>query len=635
MKEKTIRSLCFLWISLILLSTSCQKINSKSLSQSSSFFSSSKKEDEYVTVILVKNENYTLLSHNKTSVGEDNHVISLIKGESLSYSIRVANNYYLDSVDYEDVEIVFNGNREYTVELKNVILSIRCEMTFELTGNGDNPNQITYDANGGQYLTKSNIFVYTTLNHPRPNTSIGTNLVVREGYNLIGWNTKQDGSGEHIGLGSRYLDTTNSSFTLYAEWAKYSDVDDFEYAVNEDNEISIEKYNGNDKTVSIPEIIEEKNVVSISSNAFLDNQANTIIFPKTIVSVEEDAFAYCNLSNLYFFDNVLTMKDDAFKECLNLSTVHINAIVEPRYVTADRHATYADKIDNLILSQDSNRIIIMGGSGAYYNVNADKLKEIYPEYEPFNVAINGWFNNYVQLDIVMSLIHENDVLLHVAESCGGYQFLLLDSMGDIDSDFEYDTRLMNCFELNYDLLALADLRKVTHFFDIFTVYNNQRKDKEGQKYTDYTLYANARGDYTSDQAYRTKIAPKQILDEDGNVIREASISNEGTIDRYCYDEVSLHKLGDYYYYAKEKGAKVFFAFACVNKDSLTQEELSYRNIFYYETPIINILSDYAVVLNSMQDVLYDVDHFADSDWHLDYENSLLFTSYLASLMGYL
>lgn len=599
--------------------------------------SSSSQENLQISATIVKtnDDHFIVTGNSQTSKDNNFYVAYLNRGEDVTFYIKTETNYYLEAIDYENSSIKYLNNYQYEVSLLNVKYSIRFSLKVEKYGGNINYDaSITYDANGGEYLTKDVVFPYTTAYHRRPNTENGVGLIKRDGYNLYGWNTKDDGSGEHVGLGSRYLDIDNPNFTLYAEWAKYSDTSFFEFATNSDETgIVITKYSGQEEIISIPEYINNLPVITIAKGAFNDAVAKSIILPKSLVNIELEAFVNCALSDLYICDNIDDVYDDCFVNCENFSTVHINAIEPPRYAKADKHSPYADKMDNLILSQDKNRIIILGGSGAYYSVDACTLKERYPDYEPFNVAINAWFNNYVQLDIINRFIHEGDVFLHYVESSGKFQFLTDNVMGTYDPIFGYDNRFFNCLELNFDLVSYTDIRNISHFFDTFNDYNYARKDKIASSYTDYTVFADDRGDYTSDSNIRVKREPYAIYDRYGNVIKSAVLSEEGAIDRSSYSDEGLAKLFDYYQKFKAKGVKLFFSFACVNAGSLTYEEFTYEVLEKYVMDITNSFSDYVTVLNNLNDLILSTDWFSDSDWHLDYQHAIIFTNSLADSMG--
>ncbi len=93
---------------------------------------------------------------------------------------------------------------------------------------------IHYLANGGKGLDGVGSEVtesYDIREHRRPNVSIGTDLFAREGFTLTGWNTKPDGSGQRVGLGSRV--TVTDELTLYAQWEEWTDADRFTCRITE------------------------------------------------------------------------------------------------------------------------------------------------------------------------------------------------------------------------------------------------------------------------------------------------------------------------------------------------------------------------------------------------------------------
>ena len=609
------------------------------------------REQKEIDVVLVSGEHYQVVDHDQKKDDTNINIAHLVSSNTVKYTIGVEKNYYVSGISYEDSKVFFIGNSQYSVVLNNVKYSTRVTVYVDqISGDSseegepgdESNNEITYDANGGEYILVDglpmNKTIYSTIHHPRPNTSIGTDIMYRDGYNLIGWNTKSDLSGEHIGLGSRYLDLNNHTFTLYAEWSKYTDKSNFTYhEVHEDEEdyVVIDKYIGSSIEVSIPEFIDGLPVKVIGDEAFRHSIVEKIVLPKSITNLGILCFGQSKLKELYFFDNLKNISDGCFMENNDFSTVHINAILPPRFSSFDRHSTYADKIDNLIVNKDKKKIIILGGSGAYYNVDACTLKKLYPDYEPFNVAINGWFNNYIQLDIIDKFIGENDVFLHVVESCGQYQFLTVNNMGYFSSKNGYDSRFFNALELNYDLISYADIRKVSNFFDVFMTFNNSRANREPKKYTDYTDYADRRGDYSSDSTIRKNEEPKTIYSKEDKtkIERNSSITQEGSVDTKCYSSQGMNKLLGYYQQFIDKGAKIYFAFACVAEQSLLLEEATEENIHRYEVEVRAYLSKKATFLNTMADALISVQYFADSDWHLKYEKAVEETIKLADSIG--
>ena len=602
--------------------------------------------DKSVSVVLINDEHYQVVNHNQKKEGDNLNIAHLEASESVNFTIQVENNYYVSGVSYEDSRVFFIGNSQYSLTLNSVKYSTRVTVFVEpINGESseggpidESDNEITYDANGGEYILSDglpmNKVIYSTIHHPRPNTSIGTDIMKRDGYTQIGWNTKADLTGEHIGLGSRYLDLDNHTFTLYAEWSKHSDKSNFTYHEVE-NEIYIDKFVGDIKDVSIPEYIDDKVVTTICEKAFFETGVETVVLPKSITKVEQLAFSRCALKELYFFDNLIEISDGCFMEDSDFSSVHINAILPPKYSKLDRNATYADKVDHFVVNKGKKKIIILGGSGAFYNVDACILKKLYPDYEPFNLAVNGWFNNYVQLDVINHFAEEGDVLLHVVESCGQFQFMTLNTMGPFNDKGNLDSRFFNCLELNYDLLSYTDIRNVTNFFDTFRNYNNSRQRVTPKKYTDYTDFADERGDYSSDPEIRVNVEafPSMSPLDGKTVIREKSISQEGAVDRNSYNQYGMAILCSYYQQLIDKGLKIYFAFACVAKESLLEADKDPQNIALYEQEVRGYLSEKATIVNSMEDVLLPIEQFSNTDWHLKYEPAVEQTMILANKMG--
>ena len=615
-------SICFLLFGLGLLS--CQNSNPETYAN-----------DDYICVILVQNEHFVTTSNDTLEKINEKPNIAYIKkdqNDQVSFTLLTQDNYVPVSCDYPFYRFIEEKDNVFIVKLFHIKYSLRVNLSFQYVEPDDEEDPttgetITYDPNGGELLNAQRKTIsYTTEHHPRPNTSIGTDMMKREGYNLIGWNTKSDGSGEHIGLGSRYLDVNNPSFTLFAEWVKYSDASNFEYIVNNETEhhLTITKYLGHEEVISIPELIDEKTVTCIEKDAFKDIEAQTIIFPKSIVAINKGAFNNCSFKELYLYDNITQIHDECFVNCLNFSTVHINAIEGARFVVADRHATYADKVDRLILNKDKQKIVILGGSGAYYNVDACLLNEHYSHYEVFNLALNGWFNGPMQMEIIIPFMGPNDYLLHCVEMCARYQFMTDIAMGDFDEVSDYDYRYFCCLEQNFDLISLADIRHITHFFDTFTSFNIARDKLPTVPYTAYTDYADERGDYMPNDQ-RTKIIPA-----DGSKI----ISEEGAIDPDSLTEEGANRLINYYLKLQDKGANILFAYCPVNRDSLSEKDLEEANVLAFVSKVDNYIAPYcSFVVNSISDVLFDFECFCDSDWHLDFEHALIFTSTLIYQIG--
>ena len=116
-------------------------------------------------------------------------------------------------------------------------------------------------------------------------------------------------------------------------------------------------------------------------------------------------------------------------------------------------------------------------------------------------------------------------------------------------------------------------------------------------------------------------------------IRDLSISQEGAVDRTCYSRAGMSVLCDYYQRFIDKGLKIYFAFACLAKESLLAADKTPENIALYEQEVRGYLSSKAAIINSMDDVLLPIEQFSNTDWHLKYEPAVEQTIILANKMG--
>ena len=162
-----------------------------------------------ISVTLIRNNHFEIVSHNQEQSENNPNVAYLKDGNDINYLIDVDNNYYLSSVDYQNSTIVYIGENRYSLQLYNITYSMRIALVIDSlnpdSSSSSDPdesshpivsNQITYDANGGEYILYDgypmNKILYSTAHHPRPNTSKGTDIMKRNGYVHLCWNTKAD-----------------------------------------------------------------------------------------------------------------------------------------------------------------------------------------------------------------------------------------------------------------------------------------------------------------------------------------------------------------------------------------------------------------------------------------------------------
>ena len=100
---------------------------------------------------------------------------------------------------------------------------------------------------------------------------------------------------------------------------------DFQYRVNSDNTVDINKYVGNAEKVDIPAKIDGKSVTSIGYQAFSGCKSITsVTIPSGVTGIDIRAFSGCeNLTGITIPDGVTKIGESAFQDCTKLAGVTI------------------------------------------------------------------------------------------------------------------------------------------------------------------------------------------------------------------------------------------------------------------------------------------------------------------------
>ncbi|MDD3013989.1 MAG: leucine-rich repeat domain-containing protein [Candidatus Gastranaerophilales bacterium] len=494
------------------------------------------------------------------------------------------NNYFMGfSID----NYLLNGGTKISSSL---MCTIKQDEDFEVYANyfDFSKPSIIYNNNGGLKINGStetfSAINYDLSIHPRPNTSIGTDSIAREGYVQTGWNTKADLTGEHIGLGSRVTIKESIPIELYAEWQKWSSAQNFEYQILEENAI-ITKYIGNEQTIVIPEKIDGKNVAIINENAFLNTYFETLVLPKTIYKINEYAFNGCSFNTIYFYDNLIEVGDKSFNDCNNLSKVCINAIIPPKSIYFK-----TDTYDLMILNHENHKkqLIYFSGSSGLHGVSMEKLNDEFADYDCLNLGAGASMSAVIQLAIIDNYISRDDVLIHGPENSPA-QSLLAKKV--------YNNSLFECIlERNWDLMSLVDCTSLSNFFNKFSEFNRTRAQIANSNYDFVSHRTTWRGDYNFFS----------------NPHDETWYDYEIPLNNYL-DVSGLEKRREMYYGFLNKGVKVFFTFPPTNINAVNAVEGQDQN-YIDEVINANIFENVPVLL-TLNETLYTGNYFFDSSYH--------------------
>ncbi len=429
-----------------------------------------------------------------------------------------------------------------------------------------------YYLNGGRIDNSSDtdFYIEARANYRwRYNTYTALELK-REGYILECWNTKADGTGERIGLGSRAT-ISNDGLELYAIWVKESSIDNLEY-IEEDGNISIVKVNDNSKTVVIPECIGGAQVTKIKSNAF-NNLSNLekVVFPKTIIEVETNAFVSCTkLESFVFSDSLMEISDGSFNNT-SPKYLFVNAVLPPKN-TQMYGMKLMDCVDRVLLSDKPN-IILQGGSSCAFGFDSNLLEELMgDEYTVTNFGWNAFRPMAFLMGITSHIAKAGDIYIHAGE---------IDFNAQYCTDRNFQSCLWGICEGNYDVFSWVDISEMNGVFDKYKDYNRERGYFVNASYDEGNPYA-ANGDVKEYRANTT--TPLDSL-------------HFYLLDDSVFSEDGFALMKKYYHLMQTNGVKTYESFGTLNKDALANDDDSLNHIeevlsSNIDWPLISKIKDY-------------------------------------------
>ncbi|MBR1813805.1 MAG: leucine-rich repeat protein [Lachnospiraceae bacterium] len=458
---------------------------------------------------------------------------------------------------------------------------------------------IRYELNGGLFADGRSDTYFTEIpdltHHIRANTAQG-NDIVREGFTLLGWNTEPDGSGMHVGLGSRV--TMEEGLTLYGEWAEWTDPAAFTYEEHtETGGIKLTGYYGekNLDRLVIPETIDGKTVTVIGKKCVEKADIHTLVLSKGIKTVERHAFSQCGISEIVLFDNITVITNTSFGG--SIRTVHINAVQPPRHILTDDNAHFTEDMDRLILYADQKKMVFFAGCSMSYGLNSKTVSETFPDYVVCDMGSVGGTNAWFQFECMLPYLREGDLFIHAPEDNSPYQLMY---------DIEAEPRMFVMVENNYDLLSLCDFSECASFFDYFATFNRDRQEDAACSYSDWNPNYNEYGDYA--------------------VFRSASNENAyfGLTVTYCTEyltDEAFAVLNSYYDRIAQKGARVFFSYAPINSNALSEEDRAGLIWAVFAGQVYKKLAGHARVISEVTDYQMGGRFFYDEDYHLTSEGA--------------
>lgn len=554
------------------------------------------------------NKDAYVLLIDSPGIDVEKNLYQVERGGDFSFNFKLEEGFIFQSIDYNGEYTVTKNENVYVVNLFDVKYDSRVTVsTNRVSG------KIFYYLNGGQFVDENkNGEVFTqdaiTEHHLRPNTDIGKDIY-REGYTQLGWNTEPDGSGQHIGLGSRVTVNEGESVVLYAEWIQWSPSEWFTYVTNhetrETGDITLIEYNGAAEvdTLVIPAEIDGKKVSYIADEFSSELKIGTLVLPNTMHTVKIGAFRQSAVKEIYFFDNLMYISNGSFDSMI--PTVHINAVQAPRYLGESDNSHFADDMDRLILNADKKKMVFFAGCSMSYGLNSKTVEEAFNgEYTICNMGVIGGTNALFQFECIAPYMKEGDIFIHAPEEMSSYQLL---------HKLRAEQRMFVCTENNYDLLGNIDLSQCGAFFDCFTQYNAIRSTMPASSYDAFNKNYNEYGD---------------IVMERPNSPDDADYELETLFDMRFVSEEAFANLNEYYGRMEDQGAEVYFSFAPLNINALSEEDNATKVWVSFEERVREGLDPRFQVISTVTDYLMPGKYFYDSDYHLSNEGAAVRTEML-------
>lgn len=511
--------------------------------------------------------------------------------QTVTITVEMRDGFIFDGISKDDA-IVNNASKKVSSSL-----TYKFDASSETKIYVNTSMKIVYHTGDGKSSSGSKTFesTYALTGFHNPNTLPEKGYFVRDGYTLVEYNTKEDGSGTAVSLGGRVDAEGKAVLDLWCVWQKNTDESLFKYEIK-NKEAHITGYAGNDEIVCIPETLGGATVTKITSDAFKNAGMKKVIIAKTVKNVSSGAFTNCKeLETVVVFDGSFAseagegggwwggtpgISEDSFKGCDNFKNFYVNST----FTLYNFWARYgANHLDRLMWAKDKKKIIIVGGSGSYYGYNCDIIKKVLSgEYEIINFGENANISALLYFDIIENFVGEGDILLWSPEP--GYNTLGTSAIGSRAWAFRQN---------DYNFLRYIDR---SDFTDLISKFSSFSEELQSGKFIPYDRFSTSTNKYGDDD--------------------EASREWDKNIYNYNfkYDVSAKEEMTALVKKLDEKGCSVYFTYAAMQKTGMEESKVTDQIIEVYTNKLkeigITVISDY-------KDCIYPDEYFYNSAWHMN------------------
>ncbi|MDY5940810.1 MAG: hypothetical protein SPJ23_04075 [Eubacteriales bacterium] len=459
-----------------------------------------------------------------------------------------------------------------------------------------------------------------------PNTLPDCNYFTRKGYVLVGYNTREDGTGTYYGLGwNVVMPEDRDAISLYCMWEKESPATSFTY-YRAGSSIILTGYRGTEETVVIPEKIGGYSVTQLAAG-FLKNNSRIrkLVISKNVTTIEPGAIVNCSkLQSIHYPDSILSCPDDFYTNCPSYQTLYLQATRYP-YRSASRVGTYAIKFERLITAKGRKLVMVSGSNGAW-GVDSPALEKLLLDagydFSIVNYGCSAGTSALFYLEVISHFVKEGDLVLHQPEcSSQGYGWNWI------------NTTLIDFFEGAYDAFSYVDVRRYNGIYSSLSSFLTTRASSgKSSTYEVYcttepvNLYGDCAWKYTGTTGgCNTSFDKYEATD---GVIQFSQ--GRDSIVSYC------DKLNYALDLIADNGGTVLSSFASVVSCYLKPESRETGGVQQkvYEKAVDTYL--HSTRISNVSDYIFDRSLFYNSQWHLNISGKSIRTNRLADdLIAYL
>lgn len=539
-------------------------------------------QKEILDIETVMVGNFVRLQYNKATCTVETEVKKGVGSkQSVTIKVTMRDGFIYDGISVDNALVNKNGKRvttSKTYTLENVSSETKVYVNTSMT--------VVYHTGEGKTSNGSDTktVTFSLVGYHNPRTLEENGYFKRDGYTLLEYNTKEDGTGTPVSLGSRVDAEGKPSLDLWCVWQKNTDESSFKTETAMGG-VRIKEYTGNDEIVCIPEKIGGNKVIGIAANAFSGATMKEVIIAKTVKAIEEGAFTNCkNLETVVVFDGEFGaggIGESCFVNCDSFKHFYVNAT----YTLYESWALYgAGHLDRLMWAKDMKKIIIVGGSGSYFGYDSEIIdKALNGEYVIINFGENANVSALLYFDLIEDFVGEDDILLWSPES--GYYTL---------GSYSFGPRGWYFRQSDYGFLRYIDRSQFTDLISRFPAQCVEMKNAEKRNILPYDAFNNSASKY-------------------GDGLDTANRVNQGRDNSYNlgWSISAKEEMAALAKRMKEKGCNIFFTYAAMQDGG---EGISDDVIKEYTERLTSVID--MTVISDYKNCLYPKEYFSDSEWHL-------------------